>query len=73
MKRSKQNVGRIDRAVRLILGILVLGLYGALDPPYKYFALFGLVLIGTAISGLCPLYVLFGIDTCGRPHEGNAS
>jgi hypothetical protein len=58
-----RNVGRLDRAVRLILGVMVLGLYGALDPPLKYFTLLGLVLVATALSGFCPIYTLFGIRT----------
>ncbi len=62
----KKNVGRIDRIARLVGGIMLLGLYGALDPPWKYVTLLGLVLVGTALSGTCPLYQLFGISTCGR-------
>ncbi len=62
----KNNVGRIDRIVRLAGGIMLLGLYGALDPPWKYATLLGLVLVGTALSGTCPLYQIFGISTCGR-------
>ena len=63
-----RNVGRLDRALRLIVGVMVLGLYGALDPPIKYFTLLGLVLVATALSGFCPLYALFRINTCRKPH-----
>ena len=62
-----RNVGVFDRAVRLVLGILVLGLYGALDPPWKYVALLGLIPIGTALTGNCPMYSLFGFSTCPAP------
>jgi hypothetical protein len=63
-----RNVGRPDRALRLIVGVMLLGLYGALDPPIKYFTLLGLVLVATALSGFCPLYALFRINTCRKPH-----
>jgi hypothetical protein len=63
-----RNVGRLDRALRLIVGVMLLGLYGALDPPIKYFTLLGLVLVATALSGFCPLYALFRINTCRKPH-----
>jgi hypothetical protein len=57
------NVGRIDRGIRFVLGIGMLGLYGALDTPWRYFTLLGLVLIATSITGACPLYGLFGFST----------
>lgn len=67
----KRNAGLLDRGIRLVVGVLLLGLYGALEPPAKYFTLFGLVLVGTALTGVCPLYSLFGINTCGgRPGGG---
>lgn len=61
------NTGGIDRAVRLVLGIMLLGLYGALEAPWRYLTLLGLVLIATALTGFCPLYRLLGISTCRRP------
>jgi hypothetical protein len=60
------NMHPAERIVRLILGVLLLGLYGALDAPWKYFTLFGLVLIATALSGFCPIYRLTGISTTRR-------
>ncbi len=60
----ERNAGKLDRGLRLVAGIMLLGLYGALEPPLKYFTLFGLVLVGTALTGVCPLYSLFGISTC---------
>lgn len=64
-----RNMGKLDRGLRLVAGILLLGLYGALEPPAKYFTLAGLVLVGTALTGNCPMYSVFGISTC-RPSGG---
>jgi hypothetical protein len=58
------NTGRVDRAIRLVLGVVVLGLYGATDPPLKYVTLLGLIPVATGLSGFCPLYRLFGVSTC---------
>jgi hypothetical protein len=54
------NMGRLDRGVRVIIGIGLLGLYGALASPWKYFTLIGLFLIATALTGTCPVYSLMG-------------
>jgi hypothetical protein len=64
----KRNMGVVDRIIRLVIGVLLLGLYGALDPPLRYVTLLGLVFVGTALSGICPAYSLLGIRTC-RPRE----
>ncbi len=67
----RRNVGTVDRVVRIILGILILGLYGAIDPPWRYLTLIGLVPLGTGLLGNCPLYSLLGISTLkeGGSHE----
>jgi len=57
------NTGRFDRAVRLVVGLVILGLYGASDPPLKYFTLLGLLPLATGLSGFCPLYRLLGVST----------
>lgn len=68
----RRNLGGLDRSLRLILGIMLLGLYGALEPPTRYFTLAGLVLVGTALTGQCPVYRLFGLSTC-RPEGGRGA
>lgn len=58
-----KNLGNIDRLLRVVLGIVLLGLYGALDAPWRYLTLIGLVLIASAFVGNCPIYGLVGIST----------
>jgi hypothetical protein len=58
-----RNVGTLDRGARIVFGILLLGLFGALPNPWKPFALLGLIFIATGITGACPLYGLIGIST----------
>ena len=60
----KKNVGSFDKMFRIVLGIALLSLLFLLEAPTKYFGLIGLVPLGTALMGWCPLYTLFGINTC---------
>jgi len=58
------NVGSLDRIVRIILGLAILG------AGYYYqswWGLVGLVPILTAIVRFCPAYLPFGLSTCARP------
>lgn len=46
---------RAERGLRLIVGIMMLGLHGALPEPWRYRTLVGLVPFGTALTGFCPI------------------
>ena len=59
------NVGRLERFMRLIVGVLILGLYGALEPPWKYISLVGLIPLASGLTGFCPLYAMLGLNRCG--------
>ncbi len=58
-----RNMSTVDRAIRILIGVVILGLYGALDPPLRYLTLLGLIPLGTGLLGNCPLYNLLGIST----------
>lgn len=58
----KANVGSVDRIVRFILGIALLGLF-FLEGNIKYVGILGIILIATAFMKFCPLYVPFRINT----------
>ena len=60
------NLGTFDRVVRVVLGVMLLGLYGALPSPWRYLTLLGAVLIATALVAHCPLYRVLGVSS--RPH-----
>ena len=61
-----KNVGKADRIIRIVAGLGILGLYFVLEGDMRYWALFGLLPIGTAVIGWCPPYAIFGISTCPR-------
>lgn len=63
-----RNVGNADRAFRALIGILAL--LGAF--AFGWFsgwmvwaaAAVGVIMLGTAAVGFCPLYRLVGVNTC---------
>ncbi|MEO8154154.1 MAG: DUF2892 domain-containing protein [Rhizobacter sp.] len=56
------NIGTTDRALRLIAGVLLIGLAGAgVIGPWGYI---GIVPLATGIFNFCPAYRLFGFSTC---------
>ena len=58
-----RNVGTLDRALRIVVGLGLLAL--VFVGPQSYWGLIGLVPLGTALLGFCPLYRLLGICTDG--------
>ncbi|MCA9610803.1 MAG: DUF2892 domain-containing protein [Myxococcales bacterium] len=60
----KNNVGTIDRAVRFTLALALFSLFYFLDGPYMWLGLIGIVPLATGLLGSCPLYTLFGMNTC---------
>ncbi len=58
----KQNVGKIDRVIRLVLGVDLLGL--AFYWGCWFTGVLGLAFLVSAAIGWCGLYKVFGISTC---------
>ena len=55
------NLGKIDRIIRVILGLSLL-IASALT-PYWYLAIIAAVALGTSLISFCPLYSLLGLNT----------
>ncbi len=62
----KVNVGTVDRVLRIVAALALFSLYFLLDGSMKYLAFIGIVPLATAFICFCPLYTLFGINTCGK-------
>ncbi len=55
------NVGPLDRAMRVVVGIALLSLVAI--GPQSPWGLIGLIPLATGLVGFCPLYRLFGFST----------
>jgi len=58
-----KNIGRIDKIIRIILGLVLLSLLFILEGNLRYLGLIGVVPILTASISFCPIYRIFGIKT----------
>jgi hypothetical protein len=60
----KNNVGSIDKVLRIVIGIALLSMLFLVEGSAKWFGLIGIVPLGTALVGWCPLYSVLGVSTC---------
>ena len=61
----KTNEGTIDRALRIIVGLALLGAFFMYpEASWRYWALIGIVPLATGLIGSCPVYSILGISTC---------
>jgi hypothetical protein len=61
----KTNVGTIDRALRVIVGLALLSAFFLFpDAPWRWFTLIGIVPVVTGLFATCPLYSMLGLSTC---------
>ena len=57
----QRNLGTIDRIVRILLGIVIIGAGFVFR---SWWGVVGIVPLATGFIGFCGLYALFGISTC---------
>lgn len=58
----KTNVGGIDRILRIVIGLVLIGL--AATGTVGVWGWIGVVPLATAAMGFCPLYAVLGLSTC---------
>jgi hypothetical protein len=58
----KQNVGNIERVLRVIIGLGLISL--VFVGPQTVWGWVGIVPLATGLIGWCPPYALLGISTC---------
>jgi len=64
----KKNVGKSDKILRIIIA-MVAGYFaykGGFDTAWKGYALWAVagIMVLTSFTGSCPLYSIFGMNTC---------
>lgn len=58
----KANVGGIDRVLRILVGLVLIGL--AVTGTVGVWGYIGVVPLATGLIGWCPAYLPFGMSTC---------
>lgn len=66
------NMGTIDRVLRIVLGLALVGAaLGLFGPAYQsVWGWIGIIPLATALASWCPLYAALGIRTCRVPSAG---
>ena len=57
-----KNVGGIDRILRIVVGLVLVGL--AATGSVGWWGWIGVVPLLTGLVGACPAYTLLGMNTC---------
>ena len=60
----KPNEGKIDRIIRVVIGLAIIILIGLVLK--SWWGLIGILPLATGLAGRCGLYTLIGINTCKR-------
>jgi len=58
-----QNVGSIDKVVRVVVGLGLLSLLFLVEGNARWWGLIGIAPILTVVMGWCPAYSLLGLST----------
>lgn len=58
------NVGTVDRVLRILVGVLLIGL--AVAGVIGAWGYIGIVPLITGLLSRCPIYSLFGMSSCKR-------
>ena len=61
----KSNVGGIDRILRIVLGLVLIGL--AATGTVGWWGWLGVIPLATGLIGWCPPYAILGLSTCRVP------
>ena len=61
-----RNICSVDHPLRSLFGIGLLAWAVVGSQELHWLVWPGVVLLGTALFGFCPLYRLFGLSTCGK-------
>ena len=58
----KSNAGGVDRALRILMGLVLMAL--AATGTVAWWGWLGTLPLLTGLAGSCPLYTILGLNTC---------
>jgi len=59
-----RNVGSADKTIRIVIALGLFSLFFLLEGNLRYLSLIGIIPLVTSVISWCPLYALFGLNTC---------
>ncbi len=62
-----KNVGSVDKYLRIVVGAILISL--VFVGPQSPWGWIGVIPLATGLLGFCPLYKLFGLNTCPISHK----
>lgn len=62
----KVNVGSTDRIIRIVVGLALIA-WAVMGGPV--WAWIGVLPLATGAAGICPLYSMLGVNTCGAKKD----
>lgn len=68
----RPNMGTTDRDIRIVLAAVfgLIALFAPFGGPWQIIpAILALIMLATAATAVCPLYMPFGIRTCKREEQ----
>ncbi len=65
----KLNVGGVDRILRIVLGVVLIGL--AATGTVGWWGYIGVVPLVTGLFRFCPLYSVVGMNTCSVQNKSS--
>jgi Inner membrane protein YgaP-like, transmembrane domain len=65
--KMKANEHAIDRALRVIAGLALIGL--TVSGTIGVWGWIGVVPLATGLIGFCPAYAIFGLSTCSMKKQ----
>jgi Inner membrane protein YgaP-like, transmembrane domain len=63
------NVGLVDQWLRIIVGCALVAMIVLNETPWRWVGLIGFLPLATGFLRWCPLYSLWGINTCPRQRD----
>ncbi len=66
----KINMGSVDRVLRVVAGLVIIGAGIAFR---SWWGVIGVIPLATAAIGFCPLYALLGVSTRKQPGGGRVA
>ena len=66
----KTNLSGIDRILRVVLGLVLIGL--AVNGTIGLWGWIGIVPLATGVIGWCALYAIFGLNTCALKNKASS-